>query len=274
MNERQKRLIEVYEHLRRYFGIHTKTGFAEALHYGRTSMSAAMNGDEKYLTDSLFKNICELYPGVFDLDYLLTGKGALLTVEEEVRNVDIDKKINPPKPEIPDFVKQLCEETARLATRNELLERQCEQLIAELRVSKDKNDAFLLELRKSQEFNDSLVAELKISRTQNETLITELRESRKKFDAVVKELDGLKDQFSMAIGQHPHFSEEDLGVLRVNDKGEALLTIQVPPVKATTKSKSKTKNTKAPVGYIRGNVKVITDKMVQQALAAFPQNKK
>lgn len=94
MNERQKRLIEVYEHLRRYFGIHTKTGFAESLHYGRTSLSAAMNGDEKYLTDSLFKNICEAYPGVFDLDYLLTGKGALLTVEEEVKNEDIEKMAN------------------------------------------------------------------------------------------------------------------------------------------------------------------------------------
>jgi hypothetical protein len=274
MNERQKRLIEVYEHLRRYFGIHTKTGFAEALHYGRTSMSAAMNGDEKYLTDSLFKNICEAYPGVFDIDYLLTGKGALLTVEEEVRNVDIDKNINLPKPEIPDFVKQLCEETARLATRNELLERQCENLIAELRISKDKNDAFLTELRKSQEFNESLVAELKISRTQNETLITELRESRKKFDAIVKDFEELKDHFSMAISQHPNFTEEDLGVLRVNDKGEALLTIQVPPVKTIPKPKSKAKTNKTPVGYIRGNVKFITDKMVQQALAAFPPKKK
>ena len=184
------------------------------------------------------------------------------------------KASEPVHPEIPDYVKRLCEETARLATRNELLERQCEQLIAELRASKDKNDDFLKELRKSKEFNDTLVAELKISRTQNETLITELRESRKKFDAVVKELDGLKDQFSMALSQHPKFTEEDLGVLRVNDKGEAILTIQVPPVKTTTKSKSKTKNTKAPVGYIRGNVKVVTDKMVQQALAAFPQNKK
>jgi hypothetical protein len=86
MNERQKRLIEVYEYLRRYYGIHTKTGFAEALRYGRTSMSAAMNGDEKYLTDSLFKNICEAYKGVFDLNYLLTGEGDLLTVEEDARN--------------------------------------------------------------------------------------------------------------------------------------------------------------------------------------------
>lgn len=83
MNERQKRLIEVYEHLRRYYGIHTKTGFAEALKYGRTSMSAAMNGDEKYLTDSLFKNICETYKGVFNLDYLLTGKKTLLADTEE-----------------------------------------------------------------------------------------------------------------------------------------------------------------------------------------------
>ena len=86
MNGRQKRLIEVYEHLRKYYGIHTKTGFAEALHYGRTSMSAAMNGDEKYLTDSLFKNICEAYKGVFDLNYLLTGQGDLLTVEEDAHN--------------------------------------------------------------------------------------------------------------------------------------------------------------------------------------------
>ena len=95
MNERQKRLIEVYEHLRRYFGIHTKTGFAEAIHYGRTSLSAAMNGDESYLTDNLFKNICEAYPDVFDIDYLLNGSGQLLTIREEVTNEEIEKQINP-----------------------------------------------------------------------------------------------------------------------------------------------------------------------------------
>ena len=95
MNERQKRLIEVYEHLRRYFGIHTKTGFAEAIHYGRTSLSAAMNGDESYLTDNLFKNICEAYRGVFNLNYLLTGEGELLTIEEEVANDYLEKQLNP-----------------------------------------------------------------------------------------------------------------------------------------------------------------------------------
>ena len=86
MKERQKRLIEVYDHLRRYYGIHTKGGFAEALHYGRTSMSAAMNGVEDYLTDKLFKNICESYPGVFNLDYLLTGEGELLANGQQMND--------------------------------------------------------------------------------------------------------------------------------------------------------------------------------------------
>ena len=30
------------------------------------------------MTDKLFAKICEVYPGVFNLDYLLTGDGSLL----------------------------------------------------------------------------------------------------------------------------------------------------------------------------------------------------
>lgn len=86
MNERQKRLIEVYEYLRMYYGIHTKTGFAEALGYGRTSMSAAFSGKQNYLTDSLFQSICQKWEGVFNLDYLLTGKGKLLLAQVGVSN--------------------------------------------------------------------------------------------------------------------------------------------------------------------------------------------
>ena len=82
---RQKRLNEVYEYLRKYKGIHTKSGFAEAIKYGRTSLSAALNGKDKYLTDDLFENISDAYPGVFNLDYLLRGIGYLLTPEEEER---------------------------------------------------------------------------------------------------------------------------------------------------------------------------------------------
>lgn len=247
---------------------------------GPNLISRVRNGKVKNVSDDSIRALVAKFN--LNIDYFRGKSEHLIRYDQSCANMEHEPKESqrlldknpypqisePTHPEIPDYVKRLCEETARLATRNELLERQCENLIAELRVSKDKNDAFLVELRKSQEFNDSLVAELKISRTQNETLITELRESRKKFDAVVKELDGLKDQFSMALSQHPKFTEEDLGVLRVNDKGEAILTIQVPPVKATTKSKSKTNKT--PVGYIRGNVKFITEKNGQTNHRCFP----
>jgi MoxR-like ATPase len=90
MNERQKRLIEVYDYVRQHFGIHTKQGVAEALNYGRTSMSAALNGNEGYLTDSLFKSICAAFPGTFNLDYLLTGEGSLLVDEGSAKVQDTD----------------------------------------------------------------------------------------------------------------------------------------------------------------------------------------
>ena len=138
MNERQKRLIEVYEHLRKYYGIHTKTGFAEALHYGRTSMSAAMNGDEKYLTDSLFKNICEAYKGVFDLNYLLTGEGDLLTLEEEVHNEEYEKLYNPQPIDQSSLInatiaakdEAIVSLKRELQTKNELIQSLREQLAA------------------------------------------------------------------------------------------------------------------------------------------------
>ena len=89
---RQKRLHEAYEHLRKFFGIHTQTDFAEALKYSRVYISSALNGNEKNLTDKLFKNICEAFPDVFNLDYLLTGKGDLLTVEEDVKSTELGQK--------------------------------------------------------------------------------------------------------------------------------------------------------------------------------------
>lgn len=76
---RQKRLMEVFDYLRSQpTGIHKKSDMAIALGYGRTSMSAAMNGKEEYLTDELFESICEKYPDTFNIEYLLSGTGALL----------------------------------------------------------------------------------------------------------------------------------------------------------------------------------------------------
>lgn len=88
---RKDRLKEVYEHVRRHFPIHTQTDFADSLKYNRAYISSAMHGNEKNLTDKLFTNICEAYPGVFNLDYLLNGTGDLLTPQEDVVASEIEQ---------------------------------------------------------------------------------------------------------------------------------------------------------------------------------------
>ena len=75
---RKDRLRVVYDYLREHFGIHTQRDLADVLDMTRPALSAAMNGNESYLTDNLFKKICAAYQGVFNLDYLLTGDGELL----------------------------------------------------------------------------------------------------------------------------------------------------------------------------------------------------
>ena len=88
---RKDRLKEVYEHVRMHFPIHTQTDFADSLKYNRAYISSAMHGNEKNLTDKLFTNICEAYPGVFNLDYLLNGTGDLLTPQEDVVASEIEQ---------------------------------------------------------------------------------------------------------------------------------------------------------------------------------------
>ena len=92
---RAKRLDEVYKHLFAHFGITSQKHLAEVLKVQRTGLSSAFNGNVANLTDNLFKKICAAFPGVFDLNYLLTGEGSLLTVEEEVKSEQIEKESNP-----------------------------------------------------------------------------------------------------------------------------------------------------------------------------------
>lgn len=77
MDDRQKRLNEVYGYLHENCNIHTKKHFADAIEYAYPYVSSALNGNEKYLTDKFFKSICEHFTQ-FSLAYLLTGEGELL----------------------------------------------------------------------------------------------------------------------------------------------------------------------------------------------------
>jgi transcriptional regulator with XRE-family HTH domain len=139
MNTRKDRLNEVYEHLRKHFGIHTKTQFAAVLKITQPALSSAMNGNEAYLTNNLFKRICAEYQGVFNLDYLLTGNGQLLTIQEEVKSEQIEKEFNPQQPSsyidklIASLEKQVKDKDDQLADKDriiKLLEQKIEVLEA------------------------------------------------------------------------------------------------------------------------------------------------
>ena len=78
---KEDRLHEIYEHLRAYHGVHTQNELASIIGITKSAMSAAMNGNEKYLTNNLFKKICAAYQGEFNLEYLLTGEGELLDTD-------------------------------------------------------------------------------------------------------------------------------------------------------------------------------------------------
>ena len=139
MVPRGKRLHEVFEHLRKFFGIHTQTDFAVALKYSRVYISSALNGNEKNLTDKLFTNICEAFPNVFNLEYLLTGNGELLAIQEEVKSEQIEKESNPQQPSsyadklIASLEKQVKDKDDQLADKDriiKLLEQKIEVLEA------------------------------------------------------------------------------------------------------------------------------------------------
>jgi hypothetical protein len=140
MIERQKRLNEVYQYLRQHRGIHTKSDFAESAHYGRTSMSAALNGNESYLTNSLFKNICDAFPHTFNLQYLLTGEGELIADSEYSYNDKVSQQYPTTLSErqhIPQWADSLIDIIAKQIKENEALNRELRQAISEVNILRD-----------------------------------------------------------------------------------------------------------------------------------------
>lgn len=142
MLDRQKRLNEVYEHLHNHFGVHTKGEFADKVKYARAYISSAMNGNEKYLTDKLFANISEAYPGVFNLDYLLTGDGDLLTPEEDVKSSELANTASNQT-----VIDNLIEMLSRTIRESDDLRVELKQQLAEVRAAKEDLHTAVYEFR-------------------------------------------------------------------------------------------------------------------------------
>ena len=166
MNTRKDRLKEVYDHLRKFYGVHTKKDLAEAVEQTLPAMYSAFGGKEEYLTDSLFKRICSKYRDTFDLNYLLTGKGQLLTIEEEVKSNDTEKGH-----EIPGYVQKLVDQATKMCKQAE---------DSELRASKAEARA------------DMLGEQLSTALADNKLLRDDLKNA-------IATIEGMKQQLAMVL---------------------------------------------------------------------------
>ena len=255
---------------------------------GPNLISRVRNGRVKSVSDDSIRALASNFN--LNMDFF-RGKSECITrydqasanldreLEEAQRLLNKDPLPPSPQPVVPDFIQRLFDEAVRMQTRNELLERQCEQLIAELRDSKDKNESFLAELHKSKEFNDTLAAELKISRTQNENLITELRETRKEnsslasqLETAIEGIETMKNQLAMMIGA----PKPSAFPMTVNDDDGSIKFFVTKLVDNDKKTKKQKDDLYAllPHGLIRGGRQDITDELARQAIEAFKQKNK
>ena len=144
-NTRKERLNELYECLRRKGIVHTKKDLAESIDQTLPAMYSAFSGNEDYLTDSLFRRICYVYPE-FNIDYLLNGNGSLLLTKDQPE--EIHRK---PSDDMPDFVQSLIDKTVELATRCESLEQKLSVSIADNRDLKSKLTDALKQVERTSE---------------------------------------------------------------------------------------------------------------------------
>jgi transcriptional regulator with XRE-family HTH domain len=145
---RHDRLKEAYDYLRYQHGIHTQMEMANALQITRSSFSAAMNGNEKYLTKSLFMKICAAFPGVFNLDYLLTGTGTLLAQQEKAEPTPVSPATD-----------NLLELHAQMIRRVDDLRHELHQELLAIRELKDELRATLSELKSTTTYEYGMAAE-------------------------------------------------------------------------------------------------------------------
>ena len=148
MNTKQERLKELYAHLRQYHGVHTQVDFANKVKMSCPAMSAAMNGNDKYLTKSLFMKICAAFPGVFNLDYLLNGTGTLLAQQKEAEPTPVSPATD-----------NLLELHAQMIRRVDDLRQELHQELLAVRALKDELRATIAELKSTTTHEYSMAAE-------------------------------------------------------------------------------------------------------------------
>ena len=76
-----QRLKEVFWYIRKNTEYVTQTLFAQKIKEPRSNFSAALNGNEKYMTEGLVKKVVAAFPEI-DKEWMLSGRGEMLVEEE------------------------------------------------------------------------------------------------------------------------------------------------------------------------------------------------
>lgn len=137
---KKERLNEVYQHLKSKGYVHTQVEFAKKIGYNKTNMSSAFAGNEKYLTDSLFRKVCEVFPEI-NYDWLLTGFGNMLKSDSIVPH-----SAGESQNELLQVVKQQSEIASKLIAQNEEILKENKEIKQENKEMKQKIEELEKEL--------------------------------------------------------------------------------------------------------------------------------
>lgn len=78
-NERQKRFMTAFNYLRQEGIITSQKDLVEKMESNKATISSALNGREGYLTDRFLYKFNAALGGMFDMAWLLTGSGTMLS---------------------------------------------------------------------------------------------------------------------------------------------------------------------------------------------------
>ena len=80
-----KRLNEVFLYIRKNTEYVNQTLFAQKIGEPRSNFSAALNGNEKYMTEGVVKKVVAAFPEI-DKEWLLSGKGSMFVENDGYEN--------------------------------------------------------------------------------------------------------------------------------------------------------------------------------------------
>ncbi len=86
--DKKERFVKAYNYLKYQGVISKQEDVARAMGATRANVSLALNGNPAVLTDNFLMRFSKAYPGVFSVDWLITGDGEMLVSGQQQAKYD------------------------------------------------------------------------------------------------------------------------------------------------------------------------------------------